>query len=271
MQFELRNLRRILPPQDYRRYLLRLAKAAPKVLAERNLGPVDRRMTETIEFVMDDARIAIPVGQVQDAIEPDDVTPTFGLAREMFGRNVYLRAFQKDMKAERVVDLGSNRGFFLVQARQMLGARRGIGVEASSLYVPAFDALSAANGMTADAFFRVYKFASATSGPDTITMPEVLDLLGPGRVNFMKCDIEGGEYDVFGGDTSFLDHVDNAAFELHDGDNAMVQKAFTDRGYETLATCNFGRTVPVGEATFLYASCTGMLVPPSGDASGAAT
>src|SRR5437868_5784613 len=121
---ELIKLRRTLEPADFRAYCLALLCNVPAILRGRTLVPADRAMRGTIAFVVGRARMRLPLDQMNHLLSGHDMTPSFGGAREMYSNNVYLRGFRSGSTAETVVDLGSNRGLFLLLAAKSLNARK---------------------------------------------------------------------------------------------------------------------------------------------------
>ena len=51
--------------------------------------------------------------------------------------------------------------------------------------------------------------------PPLISLPDLFARLGIGRVDFLKVDIEGSEFDVFSGDLRWLEMVNRIAMEVH--------------------------------------------------------
>ncbi len=51
-----------------------------------------------------------------------------------------------------------------------------------------------------------------------MTMDNVLDILGVDRIDFLKVDIEGAEFEIFRNSPSWLMAVDSINVEIHDGD-----------------------------------------------------
>ncbi|CCJ07833.1 FkbM family methyltransferase [Methylocystis sp. SC2] len=258
---ELGQLRQSLDMGDFLGYCAALAGNAGAVVKYRTLAPVDKAMRGTIAFVVEGVRILVPLDAMARMLNGHDETPTFGGAREMYASNVYLRAFRKGLKADTVVDLGSNRGLFLLLGAKALGARTLVGVEPQSFYTPVFAAAASANGLQAGDYTRYERFASATLRADTITLREIMERHGLSRIGFLKCDIEGGEFDVFLGDPDALRQVDNIGMELHpkEGDADALVRTLKDMGFTVVVTDQFANSVAPAKGHYLYASRTGDL------------
>ena len=65
--------------------------------------------------------------------------------------------------------------------------------------------------------FRVVE--TTREGPGSLpalTIPALLEMAGAERVDILKIDIEGGEYDLFAGDAEWITRVDILIIEFHD-------------------------------------------------------
>lgn len=261
LSVELGQLRRVLEPADFRVYCRALVRHGIGILRDRTLVPADRAMPGRIRFQLGTADIVVPAQEMQQLLKGQDETPTFGGAREMYASNVYLRGFSPAIQADVAVDLGSNRGLFLMQAAKVLGAKTLIGVEPQAFYSPVFDLLAEANGINKQSYTRYERFAGSSSGPQTITLGEIMSAHGLDRIGFLKCDIEGGEFDVFLNDGSFLANLDNLAMELHpqEGDVAALAKRLVESGFEVRISDQFGQSIEAKQGHYLHASRTGEL------------
>lgn len=268
LALELGHLRRVLPPAQFRKYCLALARHAPTIARERTLAPADRSMGGTVSFRLGGAEIRVPVDEMERLLAGYDNTPTFGGAREMYAGNVYLRGFRTGLKAEAALDLGSNRGLFLLLAAKLLGARTLIGVEPQAFYTPVVAAIVAANGMTVADYTRYERFIGSRPADGFVTLGEVMHKHGLERLGFVKCDIEGGEFDVLLAADAPLDRIDNLAMELHPevGDVGLIVAALKHSGFALAVTDQFGGHVEPSRGHYLYASRTGDLSMCSGPA-----
>ncbi len=256
---ELGQLAHVLDATDFARYMCFLVLRSPSILASRTLVPADRMMTADVAMSVGGKRIVVPVGEITALIESQDRTPTFGAMREMYAGNVYLAPFESGFKARTVVDLGSNRGLFSILAAIVLGAETVVGVEPSTYYQPVLARLVEANGLESRGIHRISAFASSEPGPGKVTIDEIMKRFGMDRIEFLKCDIEGGEFDVFLRNNAFLDKVDRIAMELHpeEGDVAALRQALTESGFNSKVTDQFGNDAGSKEWNYLFASRVG--------------
>jgi 23S rRNA U2552 (ribose-2'-O)-methylase RlmE/FtsJ len=253
---ELGQLAHVLDATEFARYMCFLIVRSPSILADRTLVPADRLMNSDVAMTVGGKRIVVPVGEITALIDGHDPTPTFGAMREMYAGNVYLAPFEPGFKARTVVDLGSNRGLFSILAAIVLGAETVVGIEPSTYYQPVLARLIEANGLDARGVHRIAAFASSEPGPGKVTIDEIMDRFGMERIEFLKCDIEGGEFDVFLRNNAFLAKVDRIAMELHPtvGDVAALRQALTESGFNAKVTDQFGDDAPAREGLYLFAS-----------------
>jgi hypothetical protein len=253
---ELGQLRGVLDPADYARYARTIAFCFPAITHARSLVPADRQMLHNIKCSLAGASIHVPVGEMTELLGANDPTPTFGAIREMYGGNVYLRPFCPDLTVRTVVDLGSNRGLFSVLAAIVLKARTVVGVEPAAFYEPVLQSLLRANGLEGQGLHRITAFAASEHGPGKVTISKLMDQYGMDRIGFLKCDIEGAEFDVLLHNNGYLERVDHIGMELHqaEGDVRRLNDAMVGYGFQTLATDQFGRPTPIVAADYLYAS-----------------
>jgi hypothetical protein len=258
---ELGQLAHVLDATEFARYLCFLALRSPSIVASRTLVPADRLMTSNVAMSIDGKRIVVPVGEITALIKGHDPTPTFGAMREMYAGNVYLAPFERGFKARTVVDLGSNRGLFSVLAAIVLGADTVVGVEPSTYYQPVLARLIEANGLESRGIHRIAAFASSQPGPGKVTIDEIMNRYGMDRIEFLKCDIEGGEFDVFLRNNAFLAKVDRIAMELHPekGDVEALCRALAQSGFRPKVTDQFGSDAPTNQGHYLFASRMGRI------------
>lgn len=259
---ELALLRRGLATSAVLRYLGCIGVNALAVTRMRSLAPADRGMSRDVIFHAGDKTIRVPAGEVDKLLAGHDTTPAFASVREMYAGNAYLRAFRPGLSARSVVDLGSNRGLFLMLALIVLEADLAIGVEPQCFYDGAFEILLRANNVDPRSARRISAFIASESGVGRETMDEIMEKHRLSSIGFLKCDIEGGEFDVFLNNNDFLRRVDNIAMELHpaEGDPRRLAAAIQSSGFDLCFTDQFGETVPAGRAQYLYASRTGPLL-----------
>lgn len=199
-------------------------------------------------------------------------------AREMYCRDVYLRAGLTMPSSGWVIDLGANHGLFAtwgavsgadavaVEAQQGFAdlirtVASANGVEDRVRVVTALAGSSAPSAATRGVLNDDERWATAShsSGerPEVVSMGELFDTLGIDRVALLKSDIEGGEFAVFDptGDLDWLDRVDQIALEVHPpfGDVPALERLLVDRGFSVTLHANEPQTVTADDPSVNYA------------------
>ena len=166
--------------------------------------------------------------------------------QDIFIRQIYRPAMPLPVGAT-VVDLGVNLGMFCMYINGLLRAgrihcfeanptlfphlkknveavvRRGNTVELSNVaiagesgFLELFTNEDDVVSVAPTAFRDVSKFPDREKYKPVRVASERLPRLVPGRIDFLKCDIEGAEYDVLDDDVLTTDRLGQAAIEFHD-------------------------------------------------------
>ena len=121
-----------------------------------------------------------------------------------------------------VVDLGANSGFFSIKSAEL--ASKVIAVdgspEAYSCLVENckdFDNIQTLNASILSKDSSQSWLWTHKGNPLRMTLEEMMELYKIDRIDFLKCDIEGGEYDLFNSlSPKTLSKIDRIAIETHD-------------------------------------------------------
>lgn len=244
------------------RYVGAVLVSVPAVLREGSLAPADRRMAH---------RMASFRPQPGDAIRVEGAA--FSGAREMYARCVYSRRPGFTVAAgETVVDLGANIGLYTTLAA--VNGARTISVEAQSGFLPVIRERLVAHGV-ADRVEIVHALVGANTGvlstdanrraasdwgeePERLGMDELIDRFGLTRIDLLKIDIEGSEFDLFRKDR-FLGMVQRLVMEVHSefGDVASLVRSIEKHGFAVELLDNDGyltESLPPPAPGYLYAS-----------------
>jgi len=231
------------------RYSLSLLRHAPAVVRGGTLAPVDAAMAgRPWSFTVDGREVAF------DGY-------SFGVARELYGRRAYFAAAGFSIRpGDTVLDLGANAGLFTILAAR-LGARV-VAVEAN----PACLELLASNIRRNGAEGAVVVehalvgggsglFEDGTLAPG-VTVDELVHRHGLERIDFLKVDIEGSEYDLVASAGPWLDRVRMLAMEVHPehGNPVELARVLTQAGFQLeLRDADLHRVGAIGPpAGFLY-------------------
>ena len=245
---------RALGPAGYARYLAHSLRALPAVLVERNLRPVDRAMhgRVTLRHPVNHRQVSIDLDAYR-AGDDAEGSYAFGLIREIWLRDVYLRPFRWPAQVDCIVDLGANRGIFALQACAF--AQRVVAVETLAPY-----AAPLRTNLDANAFDNLVLVHAYVGGPGfmapgdapKIDLAGVLALAEGRRVDLLKVDIEGSE---FGLDLSPLAQVARLAMELHPGygDGEALLRAVRALGFDCRLFDERLHPASLPQASFVYA------------------
>lgn len=261
---EIKILHRVLDPADFRAAIGFIASRIGKIVARRNLSPLDQAMGKDISINFRGIRLNIPVEAVDRLLLPRGDNATFGAVREMFGSDVYLRAFKPLPNVKTVVDLGGNRGFFSLIAAKILGASQIVTVEPTEAYNACFAAIAEANGISKSTYTRINKFVGATDDDKSVSLEKIIADNNITRIDFLKSDIEGSEYATFKDNPETVRKICNLAMEVHPwcGSTANLAEFLSSTGLVVMLTDQFGHIVSADKALYLYASREGQLTPP---------
>lgn len=204
-------------------YFIALIQTLPQIVATQSLAPADHKMGSRLcRFRGADCR--------QISLQIDSSGATFGLARELYCRRVYLSQPGFAIKrGDVVVDLGANAGLFT-----LLAARTGatvLAVEAQCGYRSVIESHLIRNecvdrveiaigrvGAESGVFSaqeRAREFAYWGEGSPPRQLCELLACHGVSKIDFLKVDIEGSEFALFATASSWLDQVEKIAMEVH--------------------------------------------------------
>jgi FkbM family methyltransferase len=274
------DLFRVLPADQALKWNLQVMAHLPEVVRTRAFYAPDEAMHGSVNFHYRGKQITYDL---------DEATPrTFSMLREFFVRDNYFGAFRKEeLSLDRCFDFGCNEGR-VAELMAILGDNKNqiLAVDGNDLdeqpvragiarrhpnirFVQAFilsaqqaarsDKDSIVAEMTAD-FGSEYRLNG-----QIVTPAQAVDLLGGDRIDFVKLDIEGAEFDIICDDRDWLQQVDNIAMEVHPrfGNPARVIEALRHSGFQVSWKANHVQRVPPEKADFVYGSRRGLLRNPS--------
>ena len=206
----------------------------PKCIADGNLQPADRMFGEgPIKVKSKYGYINLLGGQI------------FSSIREIWVRKVYTKNnFVTIPDDGVVVDLGANVGVFTMLALANSRNCKVIAVEPNAEFNKLLMRQAAHNNFNNRITLQRYFIGSASTTqnemlktPDSkdahfITQKEFIELNKLSHIDFLKCDIEGSEFD-FISDTSLLEITKQLAIEIHDhaGNRNDFKEKLTELGF----------------------------------------
>ena len=256
------KLMSVLSWRDRLQFAAKSLACAPECLRQRKLAPIDAAMRGDAVIVYRGQRLIIPVPEIDTILQNSGGdSATFGAIREMFANDVYLRAF-KVCAARTVIDLGANRGLFMLIAYRVMGASNVIGVDPLRKYKRCFDVICARNNIEKRDSCRAWAMIDSADGPDSISMKTLLGSNRIDSITFLKCDIEGGEFPLFLQNNDWISRTENVAMELHNwaGNSADIVEVLAAYGFKVLLTDQFFAKADHRAAAYLYASRVGNLI-----------
>lgn len=258
------GLWRICGPAVALRWLLQVSIHVPTILRSRSLMVADNKMGHgpfTVQLRRYGARFRI---QGPNA---------FSGIREMYVRDQYLSdgwlAIPPDAL---VVDLGANMGNFTNLALATHPTVHVVSVEPSAALNAAFENSLSLNpdhrqraklirafiGTPTKKIIDVIATEPAYSGAPWISEDELLGQLKGRPVDFLKCDIEGGEFGILTDSSKLLQRTRQIACELHSfaGDVQSIVNTLTRLGFTLRTTVleHDGSCVVVGKRPATYST-----------------
>lgn len=204
----------------------------------------------------------------------------FGRATELYARRVYFSLPEFELRPGMVVfDLGANMGIFTVLAA--LIAKKVVAVEAVKEFIDearenlkinnCLDKVSLVWGIIGEgsgmfANLQIRKKWLGENPPPATSIPELMKMAGVDKVDFMKIDIEGSEFDLFKNNEDWYRKVHYITMEAHNpflsdgeliptGDVQSVIRNLTAAGFEVKLLDLDGRVTDgiKGDAGYLFA------------------
>jgi FkbM family methyltransferase len=211
---------RIIGPAHAVRWVLAIAEHWREIAKDRNLLPADQAMGHGPFLV-----------RKSPACKPFWITgaAAFSGIREMYVRDSYLQDGALSIAdGSLVLDLGANMGNFTNLALAHGKRVRVVAVEPNSALEERFWTSVCLNEGFRErtTFIRAFLGApghkqedmmrsNVYTGAPFLTDHDLLEMAGLSHVNFLKCDIEGGEFSFFGNNSPLLAMTDQLAIEVH--------------------------------------------------------
>jgi FkbM family methyltransferase len=204
-------------PRVTARWLFEIVRNLPACVRAHNLAPAD--------FAIGEGPFEARLGPARARL----VGPwVMGGIREIWARNVYLSGgFLAIQNGDVVVDLGTNAGNFTALALGHGPDVRAVCVEANPTFADRLHKNLELNGWTGRArLLNVFLGGMTATQEDMRSRPELggiptwseaefLRETGLTRIDFLKCDIEGSEFELFGKESRLLAMSRQLALEVH--------------------------------------------------------
>jgi len=261
----------VMPHRQALRWYGAVARSLPSIVASRKLYAADRMMRGEASFRIMGQEFSFDL----DAI---NATPgnAYSFLRELFVRNVYFRAFAAP-RFDVCLDLGCNLGA-VSRVLKQLGGPDGCVVAIDAIDHAANRYCAEVRGCAGITFERAFlcsdalrqdpaRMAQAIVEYDVdpslcVTVAEVMACHGLAHVDFLKMDIERGEFDIFADRCDWLGQVDNIAMETHPnmgGDPRMVLARLRENRFAVRWCDPYGFDCAPRLAGYVYGSRVGQL------------
>jgi Methyltransferase FkbM domain len=250
----------VLGPVAYVRYLFLFIRHLGDIGKTGNFKALDKAMgSKPLKVRVNGVCFAIDCPFSDLKIQ--DGTYTFGIMREMYIRNCYLRdgIAERARAARTVMDLGANRGAFSVMMARR--AQKVVAVEFNPDFREVIARNMEINGFTHYAVETAIVGSGGKVGEEgvkgskEITIPELLEKHGMERVDLLKMDIEGSEYALFR-EPAWLDRVSALCMEVHPpfGRVQDILDTLASHGFQATARDQtFQKVREAQQAEFIYA------------------
>lgn len=247
----------VLGPTLYGRYLAKFFANIPLILQVGDLRPLDNSMGNIAKrFHYRGSTFLLDCKFCDEHLKEDSFT--FGLVREIYIRDCYFKWHPPAIYegAKIVVDMGANRGAFsTLMATQ---AKFVVSIECQKQYVQLIRHNMRINDYKDYAIETAFIGESglfSDSDSPRITIDELFDRYHLDKIDFLKMDIEGSEFDLFRSG-EWLQRVNAISMEVHPayGDPNSILKLMEKYGFTyKVADENLQCTNDIDNVSFLYA------------------
>ena len=226
---ELKLVSRILPPALFVKWLTGVPKCLDKLVKTKSLGDLDKNFGNSFDILWNSKTLHF---------ERLD----FGVVREIYGHLCY--AAKGDLyTAQHILDLGANAGAFTVFALAEAPQARVHAVEAQPELLEAAKQNIQQNNYgdratlecsVVGGFYDDWTNALQQKHPYLTTFDICKYIEKVGTCDFLKCDIEGGEFQLFQGDLSWTQSVKTMSLEFHptEGNVDELETKIKSQGFQ---------------------------------------
>ena len=241
----------------YCRMLVQFVFHLPQIFKGRDFRPLDRAMGgRVLPIHFQGRRFVVDCPACDQLVQ--DGSYTFGIIRELYLRNCYIRLGVAPVlrDAEYVLDLGANRGVFTVMAAA--GAKCVVAVEVLPEVAKAIEANVKANGFDHVHIETAYvgnQVQAHRYPTEFVTVQDLMQRYDMPRLDVVKIDIEGSEFGLFE-DADWLGHCRAICMEVHpgSGDPQVIMDTLADNGFTVdIGNTAFDAIADMQQAAFIWA------------------
>jgi FkbM family methyltransferase len=226
---ELWLVSRILSLPEFIRWVSGVSKCLGILAKTKSLGALDEAFSNSFNVYFNNKKLAF------DGLD-------FGVVREIYGHLCYAK--KGELKAARhILDLGANGGAFTIFALTEAPFAKVHAVEAQSELTDIIKLNIKNNGYTDRAVVEcavVGGFYNNWTKSLLISNPQIKEfdiheyISHVGTCDFLKCDVEGGEFPFFQGDLTWTQAVKCMVLEYHptEGNVDELEKTIKSQGFK---------------------------------------
>ena len=248
----------VLGLRNYARLLKEAVANVPQIVKSGDLRPLDKKMGAYIgDFNYRGRSFKFDCGYCDRNLREDSFG--FGIAREIYIRDCYFK-YQPDHifpESKIVLDLGANRGAFSSMMTSV--AESILCVECSENYQDVIRHNMEINDFKVFSIETVFlgrSGAKYNASHSTIKLNQLIDKHHINRIDFIKMDIEGSEFEIFE-DAGWLDMTKALSMEVHPqfgGNTSNVIETLKGKNFVLrMADDNLREVSEVFHAAYIYA------------------
>jgi len=226
---ELVIVKRILPSELFFKWFAGVFTRLDKILKDKSLGALDINFGHSFDILWNHKKLHF------DGLD-------FGVVREIYGHLCYAQTGEL-RNAKHILDLGANGGAFTIFALTEAPQANVYAVEAQSEFINILENNIQKNSYSDRAetecavvggFYDDWTQSLAKLNPNVKEFNIYEYIQSVGICDFLKCDVEGGEFHLFEGDLSWTKSVKKMALEFHPskGDVDQLESKIKSQGFK---------------------------------------
>ncbi|MBI5346628.1 MAG: FkbM family methyltransferase [Chlamydiae bacterium] len=259
--YQIKGMLKTLKVFDKFKYLFYCLLNTKSIIASDRLLHVDSvfaKHIDILQFKMNNKKLLVPFKKMEKILNRQgNDNASLELIRELFGNNEYLRKFKKNLQADVILDIGSNRGYFALLAGKVLNSKKIICIEPQNNLTTIRHLLAKENSIALDFLIEYSQFCSAENTDNCISINKILQENDIKTIDLLKMDVEGAEADIFSKNTEWLNCCKNITMEIHFnmGNVKNIPTLLESKGFKTILTDLRGNPINKQQIATLSRGC----------------